>query len=92
MIMIMRIKRVQLVQYVIDALRPSEANDLPAIRQALNDTADWFRKDGHDCPDFDQAAMVQLVQKGLAGKALSMAGMMDSGPDRRPFYSDLDRY
>ncbi len=57
-----KIKRAQLVHSVARTLRPEDANDLPKIRTALNDTADYLRKDGYTVPDFAQAAMVRDVR------------------------------
>jgi hypothetical protein len=31
------------------------------IRQAVNDTADSYRKDGHTCPDFAQNAIANDI-------------------------------
>jgi hypothetical protein len=46
-------------------LKPSDANDLPMIRQAINDESDAARKDGFSVRDFDQDRMVADIQKEL---------------------------
>jgi hypothetical protein len=60
-----RISRPQLIATVADSLPLRYLDDLPAIRQAINDTADSFRRDGYSCRDFDQDAMVRAVQKQM---------------------------
>jgi len=45
--------------------RPGDANDLPMIRQALNDTADAMRKIGFTVGDYSQTFMVKEVQRRL---------------------------
>lgn len=57
-----RITRNALVQTVAGSLPRTAANDLPMIRQALNDTADSYRKDGYEVGDYDQDRMVKMVQ------------------------------
>ncbi len=45
------------------------ANDLPAIRQTINDTADQYRKDGWKVRDFAQDRMVADVQRVMRREA-----------------------
>jgi hypothetical protein len=56
-----RITVKQLVREVAKALYPN-STDIPAIRQALNDTADAWRKDGFSVPNFDQPTAVGEVR------------------------------
>lgn len=57
--------RLGMIEIVSRSLRASDANDLPMIRQAINDTADIFRKDGYRVPDFAQDRIVADIQKEL---------------------------
>jgi hypothetical protein len=57
-----RIKRNSFVRYVAEGIPSKYVNDLPAIREALNVTADSFRRDGYTVPDFAQDAMVRDVR------------------------------
>jgi hypothetical protein len=50
-----------LVETVANSLPRKYASDIPAIRQALNDTADSYRKDGWSVRDYSQTAMVADV-------------------------------
>lgn len=67
-----RVHRALLVASAANALKPEDVNDLPAIRQAINDKADSYRKDGWFCPDFAQDEMVRRVQVRLQGKGLDL--------------------
>lgn len=61
----MRLLRATLIESVLMMLKPSDANDLPMIRQAINDESDAARKDGFSVRDFDQDRMVADIQKEL---------------------------
>lgn len=63
-----RISRDGLVATVGESLDPKYHDDLPAIRTALNDTADGFRKDGWSVGDFNQERMVKTVQTILRAR------------------------
>jgi hypothetical protein len=60
-----RLNRNELVGIVAQSLYPEQIDDLPAIRQAINDTADSYRKDGYSVRDFAQDAMVRDVQRAM---------------------------
>ena len=60
-----RIKINQLVETVASGLPAKYINDLPAIRQALNDTADSYRKDGFTVSDGTQHLMVKHVREQM---------------------------
>lgn len=60
-----RICREQLLRDVIHTMTPSQHNDRPAIRQAMNDWADSYRKSGHTVPDYAQDKFVRDVQLHL---------------------------
>ncbi len=61
-----RLTRDALVERVASSLPLRFMDDLPAIRQALNDTADSYRKDGYTVGytvgDYAQGRMVRDVQ------------------------------
>jgi len=61
-----RIKINQLVEVVASGLSSKYINDIPAIRQALNDTADSYRKDGFEVGDGNQDLMVKHVRKQMS--------------------------
>lgn len=63
-----RLPRNTLVRYVAEFLPESAINDIPEIRQALNDYADMMRRDGYTVPDFAQDAMVRDVRLLLERK------------------------
>jgi len=60
-----RLYRSGMIDLVCQSLRATDANDLPMIRQAVNDTADMMRRDGYTVPDFDQDRIVADIQKEL---------------------------
>jgi hypothetical protein len=60
-----RLNRNELVGIVAQSLYPDQIDDLPAIRQAINDTADSYRKDGFSVRDFEQSGMVRDVQRAM---------------------------
>jgi hypothetical protein len=68
-----RISRPQLIATVADSPPLRYLDDLPAIRQAINDTADAFRRDGYSCSDFAQDAMVRAVQRRMRDNAVAVA-------------------
>ncbi len=57
--------RAAMIDSVCTWLTASNANDLPMIRQAVNDTADMMRKDGYRVRDFAQDRIVRDIQKEL---------------------------
>jgi len=57
-----RLTRDALVETVAGSLPLRFWNDLPAIRQALNDTADSYRKDGYTVGDYAQDKLVRDVR------------------------------
>ena len=61
--------RAALLETVINALPAKDRNDRPAIRQAMNDIADSFRRDGYTVPDFAQDRFVRDAQAGLRAKS-----------------------
>lgn len=63
-----RLYRSQLIDLVVESLRRSDANDLPMIRQTVNDTADRMRRDGYTVPDFAQDKIVADIRKELRAK------------------------
>jgi hypothetical protein len=60
-----KLLRDELVGIVAQSLYPDQIDDLPAIRQVINDTADSYRKDGYSVRDFAQYAMVRDVQRAM---------------------------
>lgn len=64
------ISRPHLIAAVADHLPPHCVDDLPAIRQAINDTADGYRKDGWSVREFDQDGLVRAVQRRIKDKAI----------------------
>ena len=58
-----------IIETVAEGMRPEDRNDLPAIRQALNDTIDAAVKGGQmterQANNWDQARAVKRVQKLL---------------------------
>ena len=60
-----RITRPVLVSTVAEIIPAESWDDLPMIRQAVNDTADSFRKDGYHCPDFAQDGIVRAIQNRI---------------------------
>jgi hypothetical protein len=63
-----RLSRADLFEIVSEGMRPEHHNDKPAIRQAMNDTADSYRKGGYNVPDYDQAKFVADIQAYLKAK------------------------
>lgn len=64
------LRREWLIDLVAGALSYNDINDLPKIRQAINDTCDSFRKDGYNVRDFDQDRTVALIRKALFNSAV----------------------
>lgn len=60
-----RLSRAELFSTVCESLSPLYWNDKPAIRQAMNDTADSYRKDGYNVPDYAQDKFVRDVSAEL---------------------------
>lgn len=63
-----RLYRSQLIDLVVESLRRSDANDLPMIRQTVNDICDTFRRDGYAVTDFAQDRIVAAIQQELRAK------------------------
>jgi hypothetical protein len=75
-----RINRDTIVSGVADSLPYSSVNDLPMIRQAVNDLSDMYRKEGHTVPDFAQDAIVRSIQREITHNTLNAA---TSQPERK---------
>lgn len=52
-----------MVATVAELIPAESANDLPMIRQVINDMADAYRKDGWAVSDFAQDSIVRAVQR-----------------------------
>lgn len=54
-----------MIATVAKSIPLESVDDLPMIRQAINDTADAFRKSGYLCRDFDQDSIVRAIQNRI---------------------------
>lgn len=60
-----RILKRDIVQQLVSILPKSAQDDVPMVRQAINDACDSYRKDGFYVPDFAQSPMVSDIQSLL---------------------------
>lgn len=60
-----RVDRAMLIATVADNIPVESVDDLPMIRQAVNDAADAFRKSGYTCRDFAQDSIVRAIQQRI---------------------------
>lgn len=60
-----RIDRAFMVVCVANQIPSASADDLPLIRQVINDTADSYRKDGWLVSDFAQDKIVRAIQQRI---------------------------